>query len=173
MKRLTWVVAVAVLGSVMLAGCGKYKSFEEETSALNADYMKMVVATFKQNKTERNAALQQFQQDYDKTFAEVAKRWKEDANTSKVHLNFQKVYCKQTIQDPYQEKVDEIVNKYTAEFGDAFKTLNKEKMNAFAVKAGTELGTLSALYEQKAKANDCSLAETNASDLMGMLVTKI
>lgn len=173
MKKLTWVVGVVVLGSVLFAGCGKYKSFNEETAVLNEDYMKMVASAFKQNKNERNAALQQFQQDYDKAFADVAKRWKENAETSPAHLNFQAVYCKQTIQEPYQQKVNEIVEKYTDEFGDAFKTQNKEKMNSFAVKAGTELGTLSALYEQKAKANDCTLSETNAGDLMGMLVTKI
>lgn len=168
--RITKLVSVVVLGSLFAVGCGKYKTFQEEAAELNGQYMAQMTDIFKQSNRERKASIEQAQQTYDQAFATIAKKWKVDANTVPEHLKFQEVFCKQTFQSPYDDKVDEIIGKYSADFQEAFNTRNGDKMNSIAVKSATELGTATGLYSQKAKTAGCSLAEMNASDLMDALV---
>ena len=127
----------------------------------------------KQDKDEREAALKSLQQEYDQSFAAMAKKWKINAETSTLHMNFAKLFCKQEIQDPYREKANDIANRYGSDFITAISTQNTEKMNAVATKMGTELGTLNALQKRKAQANGCELGEITAQDLIDKMVSKI
>ncbi len=171
MKKCMWMCVVAML---FVVGCSKYKTFNEEAASLNTEYTVLVQDIFKQqNKNERQAALQQFQQRYDEAFADIAKRWKVSGSTAANHIDFQKLFCSQTVQEPYEQKIEEIVNKYKDDFAEAFTTMNSEKMNDVAKKAGVETGTLNALYEKKARAVGCSVTVISGSELVERMTASI
>ncbi len=173
MKKIISAGAVVMMMCFVI-GCGngsKYKTFNEEAANLNAEYNATVQSVFQQqNKNTRKQALQKVQQEYDAAFAEIAKRWKVNASTSTSHINFQNQYCTQMIETPYQQKVDEIVNKYSSDFSAAFSAGNSSKMGDIARRLGTELGNLTVLYQNKAKSAECSFTEVNISDVMDSMI---
>lgn len=171
------VVAVVFACVLSFAACSKYKSFNEEAGALNEQYKVIANDVFKKSNSERADAIKKAQQQYDAAFSVIAKKWKTDGDSE--HLNFQEMFCKETVTDPYNKEIDNIIDKYNAEFVSVMKesvqsgNTNSDAITKIGTKIGTDVGFLNVKFKNLAKTNECTFSEANTKNMIERMMANM
>lgn len=116
MKKIFSICMFCALAGLIVA-CNRYKTFDEEITALNAQYKTSAGEIFKLPFQKREAKANEVQQEYDKTFNKISKKWKKTEDTPSYHLSvlsqvqeMQKTLCEQSVNAPFNEEVQQLRN---------------------------------------------------------------